>query len=765
MEVVAFLCNKGSDYLIHMKVIGTPLFQWESGRRLQIIPLQNMRVDSVHFSNPEDSVALVVKPKEVDGMMIADIPNVLLQKGSNLVVYSVNVSSDCVETLRESVFSVRNRAKPSDYVYTETEVLSYSYLAKRIEDLEGEGLAKAVEAYLKENPVQAGATKEEAAQIEQNRTDIEQLNNNKLSKDELNTAIDSALTLAKASGEFDGENGEPGKTAYQYAKDGGYTGTESEFATKLAKECPTKVSELSNDSKFITASGAPVQSVNGKTGKVVLDAASVGARPSTWTPTASDVGALPANTVIPTVPTKVSAFTNDAGYLTEHQDLSGYAKTADIPKKPEDIGAQPSGNYLTEVPSGYATEEFVTNKIAEAELGGEEVDLSGYAQKSEIPTKVSQLQNDKGYLTEHQSLTEYAKKTDIPTVPTKVSQFQNDAGYLTEHQSLAGYATEQFVEDGYQPKGKYLTEVPEGYAKTADIPTKPEDINAQPAGNYALKTEIPTVPVKSVNGKTGAVSLSASDVGARPSTWMPSASDVGALPSNTKIPAKTSDLTNDSGFITGYTETDPTVPAWAKASSKPSYTASEVGALPNTTKIPSKTSDLTNDSGFLTDYTETDPTVPSWAKAASKPSYSKSEVGLGNVDNVKQYSASNPPPYPVTSVNGKTGAVTVDVPTVPTKVSAFTNDAGYITGYTETDPTVPSWAKAASKPSYTASEVGAVPTSRTVNGKKLSSNITLTASEIGAVSNESTLTLVGVDADGGTHTYTIYGKSAANEPD
>ena len=40
-------------------------------------------------------------------------------------------------------------------------------------------------------------------------------------------------------------------------------------------------------------------------------------------------------------------------------------------------------------------------------------------------------------------------------------------------------------------------------------------------------------------------------------------------------------------------------------------------------------------------------------------SVTKSDVGLGNVDNVKQYSASNPPPYPVTSVNGKTGAVTL----------------------------------------------------------------------------------------------------------
>lgn len=43
---------------------------------------------------------------------------------------------------------------------------------------------------------------------------------------------------------------------------------------------------------------------------------------------------------------------------------------------------------------------------------------------------------------------------------------------------------------------------------------------------------------------------------------------------------KVSQLINDMGYITGYTETDPTVPAWAKASTKPSYTAAEVGADP-----------------------------------------------------------------------------------------------------------------------------------------------------------------------------------------
>lgn len=51
-------------------------------------------------------------------------------------------------------------------------------------------------------------------------------------------------------------------------------------------------------------------------------------------------------------------------------------------------------------------------------------------------------------------------------------------------------------------------------------------------------------------------------------------------------------------------ETDPTVSEWAKQPTKPTYTADEVGALPVGTKIPTKTSDLTNDSGYLTQIPE-----------------------------------------------------------------------------------------------------------------------------------------------------------------
>lgn len=113
--------------------------------------------------------------------------------------------------------------------------------------------------------------------------------------------------------------------------------------------------------------------------------------------------------VIPEVPTKVSELENDKGYLTEHQSLEGYAKTADLAQ----VAKTGSYNDLIDKPTipsttGLATETYVDDKIAEIDI-------------PTAPTKVSAFTNDAGYLTEHQSLIEYAKKTDIPapyTLPT-----------------------------------------------------------------------------------------------------------------------------------------------------------------------------------------------------------------------------------------------------------------------------------------------------------------------------------------------------------
>lgn len=74
--------------------------------------------------------------------------------------------------------------------------------------------------------------------------------------------------------------------------------------------------------------------------------------------------------------------------------------------------------------------------------------------------------------------------------------------------------------------------------------------------------------------------------------------DLDDTPTIPTVPTNVSAFNNDAGYLTSYTETDPTVPAWAKQSTKPSYTAQEVGALPDSTTIPTKVSDLTNDSGF-----------------------------------------------------------------------------------------------------------------------------------------------------------------------
>lgn len=166
--------------------------------------------------------------------------------------------------------------------------------------------------------------------------------------------------------------------------------------------------------------------------------------------------------------------------------------------------------------------------------------------------------------------------------------------------------------------------------------------------------------VDSVNGQTGTVVLDADDVGAAEAVHTHTVSDVTDFPSLATVATSGSynDLSNK--------PTIPTVP------SNLSDFNDDLGSSPTHTH-----------SQYLTSYTETDPTVPSWAKAASKPSYTKSEVGLGNVDNVQQYSASNPPPYPVTSVNGSTGTVTLSI---PANTSDLNNDSGFITSYTETDP-------------------------------------------------------------------------------
>ena len=116
------------------------------------------------------------------------------------------------------------------------------------------------------------------------------------------------------------------------------------------------------------------------------------------------------------------------------------------------------------------------------------------------------------------------------------------------------------------------------------------------------------------------------------------------------------------------TELDPTVPSWAKQANKPTYTAQEVGALPSSTVIPSKVSDLTNDAGYITSapvQSVNNKTGAVVLNASDVGAYALPSGGIpkNNLATDVQASLSKADSAlqsaPVTSVDGKTGAVTI----------------------------------------------------------------------------------------------------------
>ena len=213
---------------------------------------------------------------------------------------------------------------------------------------------------------------------------------------------------------------------------------------------PGKVSDLANDLYFateqwvlnrgyITDAGvtsfngetgavlysAPVTSVNGLTGDVQLPSVDAYTKQETNALLSGKANSadlanvaisgsyndLANKPTIPTVPTNVSAFTNDAGYLTQHQSLAGYATESWV---------QGQG-YLTTAP--------VTS--VNGQTGAVALSIPV------VPNDISSFTNDVGYITASQAPVQSVNgqtgdvSLSIPTVPTNVSAFTNDAGYLT----------------------------------------------------------------------------------------------------------------------------------------------------------------------------------------------------------------------------------------------------------------------------------------------------------------------------------------------
>ena len=250
------------------------------------------------------------------------------------------------------------------------------------------------------------------------------------------------------------------------------------------------------------------------------------------------------------------------------------------------------------------------------------------------------------------SLETKANKTEIPTVPTNVSAFTNDAGYLTEHQSLNNYYTKT------ESDGIYATQVvvnEEIAARISDI----RDVKAT-LESKANKTEIP-----SLNGYAT-------------EQWV---GQQGYLTEHQQLKTINGETIVGNGNITisGGEETDP---VWT-AEKVNYYTKSEVNtsleSKANKTEIPSlngyATEQWVGQQGYLTEHQQL------------KTINGESILGSGDLvisggeETDPVWTAEKVNYYTKTEVNTslETKANKTEIPTVPTNVSAFTNDAGYLT--------------------------------------------------------------------------------------
>ena len=142
------------------------------------------------------------------------------------------------------------------------------------------------------------------------------------------------------------------------------------------------------------------------------------------------------------------------GIVATEVELAKKAAKSDIP---DVSGLQPKGDYALkkDIPSvaDFVTEEFVLNKIAEAELADKDVDLSGFYTKSEVDAKIADI--------EHPTV-------DLSSYVTDEELLEAMGGIQIP--STDGLATEEFVAEAIAAIEHPVVDLT-NYAKKSEIPS------------------------------------------------------------------------------------------------------------------------------------------------------------------------------------------------------------------------------------------------------------------------------------------------------
>lgn len=451
---------------------------------------------------------------------------------------------------------------------------------------------------------------------------------------------------------------------------------ESVGALPSTTKIPSATSDLTNDSGYITVADAPVQSVDGQTGDVVTNAVKTTAqtltdvqkaqaRTNIGAGTSSFSGAYDDLTGKPTIPSKTSELDNDSGFIT-NAALAPYAKTVDVPTKTSQLNND-SGFVDAAGASAAAPVQSVNAKTGAVVLTQDDVgNGTTYVRTHNDFTDADkqQINTNKDNIVMLDSDME-AAQGDITTLKGNVTTLTNALG--SKQDKIAGGAST--ITDDNLTANRAL--VSNGSGKVAVSAVTATELGYLDGVTSNVQTQLnkklESAPVTSVNTKTGAVVLGASDVGAV------SIADVTQTlgSSTTKVPSEKAVADALSGAGAGdmlKATYDPTGSV-ETAGGIPDYVAGQLPTVNDATLTIQKNG---MDVGTFT--------ANASANKSINITMAKGDVGLSNVDNVKQYSADNPPPYPVTSVNGETGDVVIEAGGGTTIVLSSTQPSGLKAG-------------------------------------------------------------------------------------